>query len=89
LKVWCKQHKIEVICTELEVKNGLMTGNYINGDCSGKQKAKQILKKYNISDFNIVYAYGDSKEDFELLKLADKKYFRWQEIEELKEIYNC
>jgi len=80
LKHWCNNNELELICTELEVKNGLITGKYYYGDCSGKEKAKRILKNYNIEDHKIIYAYGDTTEDNEMLDLANIKYFRWKQL---------
>jgi hypothetical protein len=33
----------------------------------------------------MVYAYGDTKEDREMLAMAQKKYYRWQEIADWSE----
>jgi phosphatidylglycerophosphatase C len=81
LKHWCNNNELGLICTKFEVKNGLITGKYYHGDCSGKEKAKRIIKNYNIEDYKIIYAYGDTAEDREMLSLANKKYYRWKEIE--------
>ena len=80
LAEWCRGLGLDVICTELEVRDGTLTGRYRDGDCTGKEKARRILEKYNIRDYPIVYAYGDTTEDDEMLSIANKKYFRWREI---------
>jgi len=38
LKIWCRNHEIDLICSELEVRNGRFTGAYLNGDCSNEKK---------------------------------------------------
>ncbi len=38
--------------------------------------------QYALDRFAAVYAYGDTDEDREMLELADKRYFRWQEVRE-------
>jgi HAD superfamily hydrolase (TIGR01490 family) len=77
---WCHQMSLDVICTELETKNGILTGKYRNGDCTGKEKCRRILEKYNLRDYPVIYAYGDSEEDRDMLSLATKTYFRCREI---------
>lgn len=83
LSHWCKAHGLDLICTQLEAVSGKMTGRYRGGDCAGHEKQRRVLEQYNLEDFGTVYAYGDSREDFELLSLADRKYFRWEEVLEL------
>lgn len=40
LKVWCRNHEVDLICSELEVRNGRFTGAYLNGDCSNERKVE-------------------------------------------------
>jgi HAD superfamily hydrolase (TIGR01490 family) len=77
---WCRRMEVDLICTELEARDGILTGGYRDGDCVGEEKAKRILEKYNLQDYEVVYAYGDTNEDDEMLKMANRKFFRWQEI---------
>lgn len=70
------------ICTELDERNGRLTGRYRQGDCSGEQKATRIRQRYAPSCFPVVYAYGDTSEDGEMLDLAHRKYFHWVEIDD-------
>ena len=78
LKQWCDKNRLDLICTSFEIYNGFISGKYQNGDCSGKEKAARVLQRYNIRDYKVIYAYGDTSEDKELLDLAHIKYFRWQ-----------
>lgn len=80
LTPWCGKHGLDLICTEMERRNGLTTGRYIAGDCSGKEKARRIKQRYRLSDYDTIYAYGDSSEDREMLDLADIKYMGWQQL---------
>ena len=80
LEAWCKENDLEVICTRLQTSNGKMTGRYIAGDCSGKEKRIRILRQYNINEYALIYAYGDTAEDDDMLSLADRKFFRWNEL---------
>ena len=42
---------IELICTQTEIKSGLLTGNYISEDCSCEQKKIRIQQQYNLDDY--------------------------------------
>ncbi|OIQ20607.1 MAG: hypothetical protein BM556_01330 [Bacteriovorax sp. MedPE-SWde] len=83
LKDWCSRNGLELICAELEVRDGLLTGKYLRGDCSGKAKADKVNDYCDLSQFNKIYAYGDTLEDRELLDLADKKFYRWSEVDSI------
>ena len=61
-----------VLCTELEEKDGLLTGKLIGQNCRGKEKASRVQKwcqDSGIATEDLVYAYGDSSGDTELLEL--------------------
>ncbi|HEV3484422.1 MAG TPA: HAD-IB family phosphatase, partial [Vicinamibacterales bacterium] len=77
---WCEQHNLRYICTTLEERNGRLTGKYVDGDCCGTEKARRVQQHLDLRQYAVVYAYGDSGEDRELLALAHKKYYRWKEI---------
>jgi phosphatidylglycerophosphatase C len=77
---WCEKRGVDYICTTLEERCGRLTGRYVQGDCSGAEKVRRILQRYQLTGYGLVYAYGDSAEDREMLELAHKKYYRWREI---------
>ena len=76
LEIWCKRLNIELICSELEIRSGRYTGAYVNGDCSRHKKADLIVSKVKLSDFKHIIAYGDTREDYAMLKLADICFYR-------------
>jgi len=82
LRPWCKALSVDLICTELEIRDGLLTGRYLYGDCTGPRKAARIRERLTLSDYKTIYAYGDSAEDAELLELAHRKFYRWRERRE-------
>ena len=85
LDPWCKVRRLELICSELEESRGRITGRYRHGDCSGASKAKRIRERFDLDQFETVYAYGDTAEDREMLSLAHRKYYRWQEVDSCEE----
>jgi HAD superfamily hydrolase (TIGR01490 family) len=82
LAPWCARHGLSLICSELEERRGRLTGRYRRGDCSGRIKVSLIRGTLDLERFAIVYAYGDSREDREMLDLAHRKYYRWKEIDD-------
>lgn len=77
LKPWCDKMKFELISTELEVKNGLMTGNFLNKNCNGKEKTKRIKQKYNLKDYDEIHVFGNSKNDISMLSLGHYCYYKY------------
>ena len=86
LAPWCAERGLKFICTTIEEQRGTLTGRYVDGDCSGAEKVRRIRAQYDLSSYPIVYAYGDSGEDREMMALADKKYYRWKEIASWDEV---
>lgn len=73
---WCSKYNIECIATKLEVKNGKLTGKIEGRNCSGKEKVRHIKAKYQLSTYQKIYAYGDSKDDLPMLSLATEKNYK-------------
>lgn len=86
LKPWCEALGLECICTTLEERDGTLTGQYAGGDCSGAEKVRRVRQRYDVARYELVYAYGDSAEDRELLELAHRKSYRWSEISSWSEV---
>ena len=74
LKHVCELLNIDLICTHTEQVNNIYTGQYTTPDCSSKQKRQRILERYHLADYAVIYAYGNSHEDQEMLALADHGY---------------
>jgi phosphatidylglycerophosphatase C len=79
LRGFCDEHRIALICTELEHDAGTLTGRYKAGDCTGHEKARRVRAAYDLARYPVIYAYGDTPEDEALLGLATKRYYRWRE----------
>jgi phosphatidylglycerophosphatase C len=80
LKPWCDKNDLDIIATKLEFKNNIFTGNLETKNCYGKEKVNRIKQKYDLNQFNYIYAYGDSKGDKEMLSIANKKFYKNKEI---------
>jgi len=73
---WCSKYNIECIATKLEVKNGKLTGKIEGRNCSGLEKVRHIQTRFKLSDYQKIYAYGDSKDDLPMLALATEKNYK-------------
>lgn len=76
LKPWCDNHGLDLIATRIEMKEGLVTGKLLTENCYGIEKANRVKEAYALSDYEYIYAYGDSRGDYELLALADEDFYR-------------
>ncbi|EXW35564.1 HAD-supersubfamily IB, PSPase-like domain protein, partial [Acinetobacter baumannii 44857_9] len=48
--------------------------------CGYLEKVNRIKNKYDLTQYTIIYAYGDTPNDYAMLELAHRKYYKWQEI---------
>lgn len=76
LSHWCRAHGLELICSKLEVADGALTGRYEGAQCVRDEKPRRVRERYALGDFDVVYAYGDTPEDFALLEIADHRWYR-------------
>ena len=76
IKPWCDKMGIEYIATKLNTFEGALTGRISGRNCYGPEKVNRLKDYLNPGDFEMIYAYGDSKGDRELLALADKGYYK-------------
>lgn len=76
IKSWTDSHGIRLIANELEFKDNSITGNLSGRNCDGMEKVKKLTKKFNLTEYKYIFAYGNSKGDKEMLELADEKFYR-------------
>lgn len=70
LASWCEPKGLKYIATKLEVIDGKLTGNIDGENCNGPEKARRIKQSFDLSQYEEIHAFGDSKGDFAMLKLA-------------------
>lgn len=73
---WCKSMNIELIATNLESKNGVMTGKLDSINCNDEEKVRRITGYLNLEDYKPIYAYGNSSGDIPMLALADFPFYQ-------------
>ena len=76
LKPWCDKNGLDLIATKIEIKDGIVTGKLLTKNCYGIEKANRVHERYNLSDYDHIHAYGDSRGDKELLELADESFYK-------------
>ncbi|MDW5443902.1 HAD family hydrolase [Polaromonas sp. SM01] len=70
-----------VICTELEVKDGALTGYLATPNCYGEEKVRRLqawLANQGLNAALVLHVYGDSRGDVPLLNLADYAWYKGQ-----------
>ncbi|MCV2885246.1 HAD-IB family phosphatase [Aestuariibacter sp. AA17] len=84
LQPWCKTLNIGLLCSDIASnERGILTGRYVSGDCTGHNKVTRLLEQVNLSDFDTIIAYGDTKEDIPLLRTANLAYYKGRKVEPL------
>jgi HAD superfamily hydrolase (TIGR01490 family) len=73
---WCLSAGYGCIATKLSVAGGKITGNIEGLNCYGQMKVDRICEKYDLSQYHEIFAYGDSKGDLLMLKLANHQFFK-------------
>ena len=67
---------IQILGTQIEVKDGLLTGRFLTKNCYGQEKVNRILALYPHRESYHLTAYGDSQGDKELLAFADASHYK-------------
>ena len=73
---WAGEQDLGLIASELEVRDGRITGKLVGNNCHGEEKVKRILAGHALDEYETVYAYGDTHGDRPMLKLAAKAHYR-------------
>ena len=68
--------KVKVLGTQIEVKEGLLTGRFLTRNCYGQEKVERILALYPQREKFVLTAFGDSRGDKELLAFADEAHYK-------------
>ena len=76
VKPWCEELNIECIASNLEIVDGQISGKLKGLNCNYDEKPLRIKSMFDLSQYNIIYCYGDSNGDQEMLKLATHPFYR-------------
>jgi HAD superfamily hydrolase (TIGR01490 family) len=73
---WCQKQKLELLATKIKFSEGKVTGKIQGKNCYGIEKVNRLKEYLDLSDYQEVYVYGDSKGDRELLSIASRPFYR-------------
>lgn len=68
--------KIQILGTQIEVKENCLTGRFTTKNCYGKEKVNRLTALYPHREAYELIAFGDSRGDKELLVYADKAFYK-------------
>ena len=68
--------KIQVLGTQIETKEGCLTGQFTTKNCYGQEKVNRLTALYPHREAYDLIAFGDSRGDKELLDFADKAFYK-------------
>ena len=77
LKAWCAENSFDLIATILKFENEIITGKLLTKNCYGIEKVNRIKDKYDLQQYDSIFAYGDSQGDTEMLQLATISYYKY------------
>ena len=77
---WCAAHGLEVLCSALAERDGVLTGRYAGPQCVRGHKATRVRATCALDAFERIHAYGDTPEDRELLDLAHERWYRGERV---------
>ena len=76
IEEWAQNLQLELIASRLELDGGKVTGKILGKNCHGDEKVNRIREIYDLSQYYIVAAYGDSIGDRPMLELATTAYYK-------------
>ena len=68
--------KMQVLGTQIEGKEGRLTGQFTTKNCYGQEKVNRLTALYPHREAYDLIAFGDSRGDKELLDFADKGFYK-------------
>ena len=76
IQTWANMMQAKLIATRLEVKNNQLTGKINEFNCYGEEKVRRIMQNYRLSEYDAIFAYGDSSGDKPMLSLATRSHYK-------------
>lgn len=76
IRKWTDGQGIGLIATKLECIDGRLTGKIKGANCNSGEKVSRILSVFDLSGYDEIYVYGDTKGDHAMLKLATKSHYK-------------
>jgi HAD superfamily hydrolase (TIGR01490 family) len=66
-----------ILATKIDVDNSMkITGRFLSPNCYGQEKINRLLSLFPLRSEYILYSYGDSKGDKQLIDFSDFGFFK-------------
>jgi len=76
IRPWSDQTGLQLLSTRLTIKDEKVTGKITGRNCHGEEKVRRIREAYTLSDYDEIYAYGDTRGDLPMLGLARVSFYK-------------
>ena len=76
LPFFSKLPQVQVIGTQIAVKEGKLTGRFASPNCHGAEKVRRVEHLFTPRELYYITAYGDSQGDKEMLAYADEQHYK-------------
>ena len=76
LQDFCRKHNARLIATQIEVKQGVLTGRFASPNCRGEEKVTRLRSEIDLDVFDYIYTYGDTPSDQHFMSLGDSQHYK-------------
>jgi HAD superfamily hydrolase (TIGR01490 family) len=76
IRPWSDSLGLQLLSTRLVVKDDRLTGRIMGRNCYGEEKVARIREVYDLSAYDEIYTYGDTKGDRPMLRLGNKSFYK-------------
>lgn len=76
IRPWSDRTGLQLLSTRLVVKDEKLTGKIMGRNCHGEEKVRRIKEAFTLSDYDEVYAYGDTRGDLPMLRMANISFYK-------------
>ena len=76
IQKWTTTVGVKLIASRLEVRDGKITGRLTGKNCRDEEKVARIKEHYTLAEYGEIYAYGDTRGDLPMLKLATRPHYK-------------
>ena len=73
LRKWTNALGLNLITNKIDRSSG----EFSEPDCNGDEKVRRVKENYDLTQFDLIYAYGDTEGDLPMLDIANKKHYKY------------
>ena len=76
IDLFAQAYRVDVIASKLAYADGICLGKLDGPNNIGAEKVNRIKLRYQLTDYSEIIAYGDTRNDEDMLALADVGHYR-------------